>query len=609
MEKLRQFIRTEGVGFLSDENITSIGIGYKTVEGKSTDEVAIQFTVEEKAALDVLESLDTTMIPPSIEIDGVSVPTDVIERTFQVDYVVVAENEINRRKIRLDPIQPGVSVANKSSSAGTLGCIVYDKDSGAPYILSNWHVLHGNNGRIGDDVVQPGPRDDNRVHLTRLGKLVRSHLGPPGDCAIASIEGRGFNKEILDLGVEVEQIGEPELGDKVVKSGRTTDVTHGIVRRVDVMVKINYRGSIGARSIGGFEIGPDPNHPAANSQISMPGDSGSVWLFTAASGKPTKIMAGLHFAGEGPGNNDDHGIACYPSSVFEKLGITLIPPASSTVIAETFRLGYDPEFLTNHSVEMPKLSAANEAFAFERNGSSIINYTHFSLALNKSRRFAFWVAWNIDGSNLKKLNRKGIPFILDPDIPAEYQIDNFLYKNNPLDRGHIARRADLLWGTLEEAQNANSDSFFFPNILPQMEDFNQTKYGGIWGRLEDEVFNKATVKDLRVSVFGGPIFSPDDRIYRGIKIPQEFFKVIVYVESDSLRSKGFILTQNLNQLEKFDWEQFEVFEATLTEIEKRCGFRFAKNLRDSDRFVELLGKQTESLDDRKPIANLDNISW
>jgi endonuclease G, mitochondrial len=119
----------------------------------------------------------------------------------------------------------------------------------------------------------------------------------------------------------------------------------------------------------------------------------------------------------------------------------------------------------------------NKEDMFILNGSEIINYTHFSLVLNKERKFPFWVGWNIDGGNIKKISRNGIPFINDPRIPSEFQAGDELYRANNLDRGHIARRADLVWGTLTEAEKANKDSFYFTNISPQMDKFNQGNKG------------------------------------------------------------------------------------------------------------------------------------
>ena len=209
--------------------------------------------------------------------------------------------------------------------------------------------------------------------------------------------------------------------------------------------------------------------------------------------------------------------------------------------------GFDQDFLFV-TINLPELSTSNKENAFSINGSEVIDYTHFSLALNKVRRFAFWVAWNIDGGSISRLSRKGIPFIIDPRVPQEFQVGDELYEGNRLDRGHVARRADLLWGAPADAEKANKDSFFFTNITPQMDDFNQGQRGGLWGRLEDAVFEDTDVEDLKVSLFGGPVFRDDDRNFMNVKLPREFWKVIMFVEDGKLKAKGFLLAQNLDQL-------------------------------------------------------------
>jgi len=608
MEKLKAFVRTRGANYLKDTNISSIGIGFKIRDDQPTEELSIQFTVKRKAQPEELESLDTTPIPPTIKVDGVDVPTDVIQRRYERAYKVVSENVSAPRKTRIDPVVPGVSVANKAETAGTLGCIVFDRASATPYILSNWHVLHGPNGRLGDEIVQPGPHDDNRVQLNRLGTLARSHLGEAGDCAIATIEDRSFEPEIYELKTRVEEVGNAELGDKVIKSGRTTGVTHGIVRRVHTLVKIDYGPPIGEKAVGGFEIGPDPENTAPNNEISMGGDSGSVWLFKGKTGKATKVMAGLHFAGESGSDPDEHAVACYARSVFDKPEISAHPPIEAQAAIARGGRGYAPAFL-GVRVDVPRLSAGNRRDAFRLNGSEVIDYMHFSLALSQSRRLAFWVAWNIDGSRLKKVTRKGIAFVFDARIPAELQAGDELYAGNALDRGHIARRADLTWGSLPEARRASLDSFFFTNITPQMNDFNQGAIGGIWGRLEDAVFDEVDVENLKVSVFGGPVLRRDDREYRGVRIPREFFKILAYVEAGRLQSKAFLLTQNLDQLELLDLSEFKVFQVSLPEVEQRCGFTLPAALKAGDSFGERLRQRPESLAGRKALQGLAQIEW
>lgn len=605
MEELKDFVRTRGTNFLKDPNITSVGVGYKQQDGKTTNEISIQFTVETKAQPEDIKALRTTLIPKSFKINGKDVPTDVIQRKFAVEFKIIKEVETSERKKRLDPMVPGISISNVNGSAGTIGCMVYDKFSGSPYILSNWHVLHGVHGVIGDDIVQPGPYDDNRVHLNRIGKLERSHLGQAGDCAICTIEDRIFSNVVIDLGITIDNIGEPELGDRVIKSGRTTGVTHGVVSRVHTIAKLDYGGTIGNKEIGGFEIGIDPQHAPENGEISMGGDSGSVWIFKLSNGKPSTIMAGLHFAGEASTNPTEYAIACYPKSVFEKLQITLEGPAKIEAGQEK---GFDLNFLSTR-IENPKLIESNIGKAYVLDDTETIDYTHFSLVLNKERRFPFWVGWNIDGSNIKKVSRAGIPIITDQRIPSEFQAGDEIYRTNKLDRGHIARRADLVWGSLDEARKANRDSFYFTNICPQLDKFNQGNKGGIWGKLEDAVFEEVEVENLKVSLFGGPVFHEDDKIYRNTKLPREFWKVIMYVENQVLKSKGFLLTQNLDELEAFELDNFKVYQVAIDEIETRCGLLFDQAIKSADSFGQKLRLKDITPQERKAIERIGDIDW
>jgi len=577
-EALQAFVRNEAIKYLEDPNVTSVGVGYKHTDGKQTGEVCIQFTVRSKLPEPELEAAGTTLIPKTVIVDGQEIATDVLEREFHPGYQVVKLQAKSDRKGRADPLVPGISVGHPSSTAGTLGAIVYDARTGQACMLSNWHVLHTLEGKLGDTVVQPGPYDDNRVSQNAAGVLERSHLGIAGDCAIARIEHRGFDSKVLDLGVRPGRIARAELGDRVVKSGRTTGVTFGIVTRVDVVTKINYGGSVGVQKIGGFEIGPDPAHPGPGAEVSMGGDSGSDWL-AAKDGKATDIMVGLHFAGEGSGGPDEHAIACYAHSVFEKLEIALQPPPISKgkIAAEAVTAGFDPDFL-GVSLPIPTLSSGKAKDVVKLGGSKLIPYTHFSVCLSKSRRLCHFVLWNIDGSQLKSLSRKDLNFVKDGRIPEKYQIGDELYSDNRLDRGHIARRADLVWGPTAEAKVANKDSFFFTNITPQHQAFNQSERHGLWGMLENAILEDVDVEDLRVSVFGGPVFRKDDLVYRNVKIPRDFWKVIAYRDADDAKLKGaaYVLTQDnlLDDIEALELDPFRLYQVPVGKLEAITGLSF-----------------------------------
>jgi endonuclease G len=87
MEDLKNFVRTRGVDYLKDPNISSVGVGYKFRGGMPTKELSIQFTVKEKASTpEALNRLGSLAIPESFQIGNVTVPTDVLKRDYKVEF-------------------------------------------------------------------------------------------------------------------------------------------------------------------------------------------------------------------------------------------------------------------------------------------------------------------------------------------------------------------------------------------------------------------------------------------------------------------------------------------------------------------------------------------
>lgn len=604
MEELKEFIRTEAVRYLHARNVNSVGIGRKISAKKdATREICVQFTVDRKVALESLAEVGTVLIPPVFFVKGKRVASDVIERRFRHGWQLVPEATIGKedRKMRRDTVSAGLSVAHHEGTAGTVGAVVFDRETGAPLLLSNWHVLQmradETAGEIGDLVVQPGPFDDNQTAGNAVGRVVRSHLGPAGDCAVASIEGRGFTSEVFGLKTAIARIGRAELDDPVVKSGRTTEITHGIVTRVEVQTKMRY----GDRDVvvGGFEIGPDPQRGAADDEISKGGDSGSAWLAADERTRdPLDVMLGLHFAGEASDGEPEFALACAAHSVFEKLSITITPApvpgvtVTDGVVFTAERVfggsGYDASFV---GVSLPLPTGATKAVRDDligANGNKVAHYTHYSLSMRKSRRLAAFVAWNISGKITKPKNKEA-SWQTDDRIPVEFQIDNTLYAGTKFDRGHIAKREDLLWGGTTVAKRANDDSFCYTNATPQHEKFNRLA-PALWKSLEDELFRQVDVADLKVALLGGPIFRSDDRLFKpanapqgfkGVRIPREYFKVVAYRDAADGRVKvlAFRLSQanliggklEVAAAESLDLEKFEMYQVKVADLEKLTG--------------------------------------
>lgn len=267
----------------------------------------------------------------------------------------------------------------------------------------------------------------------------------------------------------------------------------------------------------------------------------------------------------------------------------------------TPRTGYDPDFLSI-PLPAPTLSPDAEGDAPRWHGSPVIRYVHFSLTMSASRRLAHWVAWNVDGARLLKLSRGGLAFRRDSRLGAA-QLDDALYRDNPLDRGHLARRADLTWGARAQAAAANRDSFLFPNIAPQMDTFNQSRASGLWGRLEDALYEQVEVDDLRLSVFAGCVLGDNDVVYSGVAIPASYWKVIAWVSGGVLSARAFILTQDLRRLPTLDLEQFRTWQVPLAEVSAQTSVVFPAALRGAT------SQSAAVPTGRRELASLDEIAW
>jgi endonuclease G len=250
--------------------------------------------------------------------------------------------------------------------------------------------------------------------------------------------------------------------------------------------------------------------------------------------------------------------------------------SSKEDIIESQAAGFDVDFLSE-VVPAPTLDEEVAADTFEHQGSLMLHYTHFSVCQSKSRRLPRFVAWNINGAEMKSVSRNGIAFKLDPRVPEEFQAGDELYKNNPYDRGHIARRADLTWGSLSEARRANTDSFFFTNITPQHESFNQSGKRGLWGELENAIMEDVEIENLRVSVMAGPIFKQNDPKHRNVQIPRDFWKLIAFRDTadDQFKVAAYVLTQSeLIPTEALELDPFKLYQVTLTKLASETGLGF-----------------------------------
>jgi hypothetical protein len=144
---------------------------------------------------------------------------------------------------RLDPLEAGIEIGRQRPvlvEYGTLGLIGFRSDSGAPAILSCWHVMGGPGSRPGDLIRQPSGGDT--IGRLYLGALPRT--GSDVDAAAAELNGsRGTSQVHYRLGSAlVTQTAPAYVSQHVVKSGRTTEVSSGRVVSTNFSVRVNYPG-------------------------------------------------------------------------------------------------------------------------------------------------------------------------------------------------------------------------------------------------------------------------------------------------------------------------------------------------------------------------------
>jgi endonuclease G len=195
-----------------------------------------------------------------------------------------------------------------------------------------------------------------------------------------------------------------------------------------------------------------------------------------------------------------------------------------------------------------------------------LHYNNFSIMMHATRRLAIFTACNIDGSQWRQIPRGSDRWYFDPRLELTHQVGNDLYKSNNLDRGHLVRRLDPTWGdSYEAAKAAEDDTFFYTNCAPQHMIVNRR----LWLGLENYILSNTNIHDMKVSVFGGPVFRDNDRSYRGMRIPEDFWKVVAYIRADTnaLTASAYLLSQRdyLDDLE-FAFGAYQTYQVNLDVI-------------------------------------------
>jgi hypothetical protein len=282
-----------------EANIVGVGIGLGdpaagAVPGEPTLEV---YTIEPSTAAEMKARLASAA--------GVSA---LAEADFPMNVVCTGIIDAQPHRMRMRPAPGGISVGHFRITAGTLGCLARGRT--APrinrlMILSNNHVLANSNAAaLGDCVAQPGPFDGGRCPADQVAVLERfvpiNFAGGANfvDCATAWAWPERVRRELMYISGGVTRffrVGAtpvaPAFGMLVGKSGRTTQLTRGMITAVGVAINVNFAGRI-ARFVDQIAIRA---FPWPWESFSRGGDSGSlIWTWDGR-----RAPVGLLFAGGG----------------------------------------------------------------------------------------------------------------------------------------------------------------------------------------------------------------------------------------------------------------------------------------------------------------------
>jgi endonuclease G, mitochondrial len=291
-------------------------------------------------------------------------------------------------------------------------------------------------------------------------------------------------------------------------------------------------------------------------------------------------------------------------------GLTTLPAAGVLAALEQEKFeddqdfsaceGFQAEFMADR-IPMPVPGEAlRKKLAYLTDSPNLyaLKYHHYSTIHHAVRRVPVVSAINVYGNRryeeLGKESRKD-KWFRDNRIDYDAQLDDQWYAKSGFDRGHLARREDAEWGTTMMAAKVAADmTCSYANAIPQVPALNRAimGYHGMWGQLEGKLLEKGVTneagKSARICIFAGPVFEPDDPVYKSVQVALSCFKVVVWYDgTGSLRTTCFRLSQK-KLVSDIDFEVlrfnevFETSQRSLKQIESWTGLEFHARMHETD---------------------------
>ena len=258
--------------------------------------------------------------------------------------------------------------------------------------------------------------------------------------------------------------------------------------------------------------------------------------------------------------------------------------------------GYQSRFLgTKFNIAIPQPKVELKKFIAKINGtdSTVLKYYTYSTIFHSVRMMPVISAINVDGDPAKRKDntaRKDV-WLRDTRLSFDIQLDDNYYRGSGFDRGHMSRREDANWGATAEDAKRNADlTCMYTNACPQVAKINQSSRKGLWGILEKVVLENGAEaeqgKTAKISVFNGPIFKDTDPVFRGIQVPLDFYKIVLWLtDNGNLKATAFKLSQvalvddiDFEQLDLDQNTEFKEFQCSIKSLQSETGINFSKLL-------------------------------
>ncbi|MEM8909107.1 MAG: hypothetical protein AAGD05_14775, partial [Bacteroidota bacterium] len=282
--EIKAVLEKHRVTLLRHPLVRDIGVGFRVADRKVSDELCAIVEVTSLANA----SLQKKSLPQSIEGIPVHLVETLVPEILRADFDELHPHirDISNFRNQLFPqLIGGIRIKNARSreGGGTLGAVVYDQKTHEAYGLTSRHVLLPNRRfsfRRTAPVIQPNHQWNKR---SEIGKVIQSKQTAP-DCIRFKIRAErpiATTNSLLGLKGQIQGIAsEVYCGMKVMKSGARTGVTYGIIVCESICKKH-------------FTIYPDEDYELIDGELTLPGDSGAVWVVNDGSMQ----AIGLHCLG------------------------------------------------------------------------------------------------------------------------------------------------------------------------------------------------------------------------------------------------------------------------------------------------------------------------